>query len=982
MRIPGDAAMKKCRIILFSLAALAFLSAAGDVAEMRERIARTHAVKAVDSFYGYDRVVFDFDGYEAWVVCPKVEPRKDRAWTWVMQWATAFVKRTNVPQMLAEGYHHVTIDTFRHRMDETGLKVSAAFQRYLVDELGFAKKANLIGMSWGGFFSTRYAANYPENVAKIYLDAPLLCFHEFKIGIGPWENRKPAGGWKTSPEMPVNMAERLAAARIPILLLYGGKDTTCVPSENCEPFAERFRAAGGEMESVCRGLYGHHPHGIETDETTIMDFFNRSRPEPLADFTGEPDWPFADGRCVSPVIDLRKPAGENAFYLLTFEAKSSAEGTWLFESLDETGAPVGEDRSALYATAAWRSYQIPVPVVPETTKARLAFEGTVRPAVRNVRIRKSNPGEAAGLVAGRNARFQQPLDTTVSPGVWAWARLSDAQTAIRVAKDFSIVYVGDEVMNDTWNGCVDAFVRQAFPDTRIRSHVAIAPDGGAAFFAEKGNFDRFVARHRPNLVVLGGVSNNRVQDGKVLSGETREDIRRFVAACRAIGAETAVCSPAKSADPRKLPDDSPLLASDDIHRAAKAAGAQFWDVTTAPVGTVRRCPDAIGWHNRGETLNNNRGKVLNALTMAAYFQAANLVPKPYVGAPDEAHGKATRRFTGIPSLERSPKNGRLWCTWYAGPTSNEDENNYIVLATSGDGGTAWREVLIADPDGRGDRRAFDPEVWIAPDGKLRWTWTERYGNAGDSAADDKVMCVELDAEDAPTGPCPQPRAILPGIMMCKPTVLSTGEWLYPVARWGAAPSSEFYATRDGRAFERRGGATLPEADRLYDEQMVLERTDGELVAFIRTKFNTRLSTSRDGGRTWSEPKESDTFGNFSTRLFVRRLKSGAVLLVKNGRTPTEPARGRAYLTAFLSRDDGRTWEGGLLLDDVAPAAYPDGAEGPDGLIRIVYDHDRHKGQEIFMATFTEDDVRSGRDVSGRCRLRQVVTSARRISSPE
>ena len=35
-----------------------------------------------------------------------------------MQWATAFVPRTNVPQMLNDGFHHVTIDTFRHRMDE------------------------------------------------------------------------------------------------------------------------------------------------------------------------------------------------------------------------------------------------------------------------------------------------------------------------------------------------------------------------------------------------------------------------------------------------------------------------------------------------------------------------------------------------------------------------------------------------------------------------------------------------------------------------------------------------------------------------------------------------------------------------------------------------------------------------------------------------------------------------------------------------
>ena len=246
---------------------------AARLAEMREKIEKVHAVKTVDKFYGCDRIVFDFDGHDAWVVCPKGEASLGKPWTWTMQWATAFVPRTNVPQMLNDGFHHVTIDTFRHRMDEEGLKVSAAFQKFLVEELGFAPKTYLIGMSWGGFFSTRYAANYPQNVAKIYLDAPLLCFKDFNQGIGTWTGKMPEGGWDTSSEMPLNMAERIAAADIPVLLLYGGVDAVVPPTRNCEPFAKRFKAAGGDITVVKRGLYAHHPHGVEVDETTIKDFF-------------------------------------------------------------------------------------------------------------------------------------------------------------------------------------------------------------------------------------------------------------------------------------------------------------------------------------------------------------------------------------------------------------------------------------------------------------------------------------------------------------------------------------------------------------------------------------------------------------------------------------------------------------------------------------------------------------------------------------
>ena len=90
-----------------------------------------------------------------------------------------------------------------------------------------------------------------------------------------------------------------------------------------------------------------------------------------------------------------------------------------------------------------------------------------------------------------------------------------------------------------------------------------------------------------------------------------------------------------------------------------------------------------------------------------------------------AYAVGSRHHEGIPSIAVSPVNGRLWATWYASNTGCEDANNYVVLSTSADGGETWREVAVYDPDPGGPVRAFDPELWIAPDGLLRWTWTER-----------------------------------------------------------------------------------------------------------------------------------------------------------------------------------------------------------------------------------------------------------------
>ena len=264
---------KACKVLFGAVCAVYVCSAAAG--ELTAKIGEKHKIVKTDKFAGGERTVFDFNGYEAWVVEPTAPVAEGKPWTWTMQWATAFVPRTPVSKMLAKGWHHVTINTFKHRMDEEGLKISKAFQDYLVNDLGFAAKARLIGMSWGGFFSVRYTATYPDAVKSIYLDAPLMSFNSFTKakGDGPWKNSVPAEGWANDPRMPVNMAAQVAAAKIPVLLLYGGQDQTVDPKDNCELFIPRFKDAGGDIKVVRRYAYGHHPHGVEIDDTSIADFF-------------------------------------------------------------------------------------------------------------------------------------------------------------------------------------------------------------------------------------------------------------------------------------------------------------------------------------------------------------------------------------------------------------------------------------------------------------------------------------------------------------------------------------------------------------------------------------------------------------------------------------------------------------------------------------------------------------------------------------
>ena len=330
---------------------------------------------------------------------------------------------------------------------------------------------------------------------------------------------------------------------------------------------------------------------------------------------------------------------------------------------------------------------------------------------------------------------------------------------------------------------------------------------------------------------------------------------------------------------------------------------------------------------------------------------------PVFTAPDAAHAKATRKYEGIPSIAASPDGRTLWATWYASRTEWEDETNYVVLAKSEDGGATWREVLVCDPDGDGPRRAFDPELWLAPDGLLRWTWADKVGPVGAWSGDDQLWMAALDpATGAFVEP---PRKIACGVMMNKPTVLRDGTWLLPVALWRDHRSAGCWASTDGgRTFSFRGGVTLPQERRCYDEHTILEKRDGSLKCYIRMnngRDNCLWSAeSRDGGFTWTAPK-AEPLANLDTRAFFTKLRNGDWLCVKNGGYG-KILRERADLTAFVSRDDGETWEGGLSIDRRTGCSYPDGCQLPDGSILVISDFDRKNLREVSFARFTEDDV--------------------------
>lgn len=315
------------------------------------------------------------------------------------------------------------------------------------------------------------------------------------------------------------------------------------------------------------------------------------------------------------------------------------------------------------------------------------------------------------------------------------------------------------------------------------------------------------------------------------------------------------------------------------------------------------------------------------------------------------HAVKSRKFTGIPSMAIS-KGGRFWSTWYTGTSPGEDANNYVVVSSSIDHGNTWHEQLVIDPDGEGPVRAFDPEMWVDPDGKLWVFWAQAVGH---DATIGGVWAMTTMNPEAERPDWSTPRRLTDGVMMCKPTVLSNGDWVLPASTWRLTDySARVIVSKDkGRSWDIRGAVDVPVDSRAFDEHMIIERKDETLWMLVRTKYGMGESVSDDMGKTWSDLVPSD-IKHPSARFFLRRLQSGNLLLVKHG--PINMKIQRSHLMAFISQDDGISWSKGLLLDQRKGVSYPDGQQGEDGVIHIVYDYNRTSDQNVFITSFTESDV--------------------------
>lgn len=340
-----------------------------------------------------------------------------------------------------------------------------------------------------------------------------------------------------------------------------------------------------------------------------------------------------------------------------------------------------------------------------------------------------------------------------------------------------------------------------------------------------------------------------------------------------------------------------------------------------------------------------------ALPLRAAAQSAPVITQVF--GPDTPTGPYKH-----PACATELANGDLFLAYYGGEGEYARDTT-VFGARLARGSQTWTSpVPIAkDPF----RSVGNPVVWEAPDGVVWLFYVVRYGETWGTSR----IQAKISRDGARTWSDAFPLTLDAGSMVRnRPIVLHDGSYLLPIYIEDGA-NTELVGPRSVSTFLRFDPKTQtwsPQGEIRSAtgniQPAVVEVAPNHLIAYARRGGDYNPTSdgwlvraeSRDGGRTWTEGRNS-TFPNPNAAVDFVKLQSGALLLAWNDhmwkRTP---------LMLALSDDGDRSWPTRRALETGDEGyAYPIVFQARDGRIHVFYTTNGRK--VIRHAIVTEDWIR-------------------------
>ncbi len=229
-------------------------------------------------YYGREMLEFELSGRKAMLVLPET-PAEGRPWLLKTEYFWAFSEFER--DMLGRGWAVAYIENATRWHKDSDDEAKHELNLFLQKEFGLSAKCLPVGLSCGGLQAVYYAASYPEDIAGLYLDAPVINLLSCPGGVG--RDKPYAMGEFTEKtgmtlkdlisyrNHPLDRFGDLAENKIKIFLICGDSDNTVPYDENGKLLFDYYTERGLDIKQIVKENCDHHPHGL-TDRTLLIDW--------------------------------------------------------------------------------------------------------------------------------------------------------------------------------------------------------------------------------------------------------------------------------------------------------------------------------------------------------------------------------------------------------------------------------------------------------------------------------------------------------------------------------------------------------------------------------------------------------------------------------------------------------------------------------------------------------------------------------------
>jgi hypothetical protein len=226
-----------------------------------------------------------------------------------------------------------------------------------------------------------------------------------------------------------------------------------------------------------------------------------------------------------------------------------------------------------------------------------------------------------GVLAKIDAVYATIPPLKYQPAADRWKYLPNTMRRLQEGGTLRIVMLGDSIVNDTSHSQFEKLLERRYPKCKVVKVTSVRGSTGCWWYKEENRVKAWVLDHKPDLVLIGGISQRDDVDS------IREVIRQIRAGCRA---EILVMTGAfGSVDPRD--DKQWQLAIDPkgtdyrarLMRMAADEKVEFLDMTGPWGQSIRASGKPLDWFKRDPVHANDRGFQVLGRILERYF-----APKP------------------------------------------------------------------------------------------------------------------------------------------------------------------------------------------------------------------------------------------------------------------------------------------------------------------------------------------------------------------